>query len=202
MKTHTNTGNTIKCSKSYQDQKTLPWWRNASDSAPVQWRTAGQHTGELPCVQQRRQLVEVHRVTTPLSEMCRDCFDWQLFYLGLTVPPNKWLWQLLSDSSPPQDSKTSSQQTRSRPPSVLSPGNLSCWGELNCMCVHVWGWGVAVTVLKGVSFYTVGLDEMRGPVIKPLKYLRDQSITCVWVELCKIRCLPIMHASYQWTCGM
>lgn len=23
----------------------------------------------------RRQLVEVHRVTTPLCKMCRDCFD-------------------------------------------------------------------------------------------------------------------------------
>ncbi len=143
-----------------------------------------------------RQLVEVHRVTTPLCKMCRECFDWQLCYLGLTVPSNKWPWQLLLRRFPSPRPRTLTHYSANQggPPSTLSPGNLFGVDRIVrvCMCE---GCSPRGTLILHSGFrLEIKHCLARGPAIKPLKRpVRTISQVCLQDSL------PFMHTTHQWT---
>ena len=107
----------------------------------------------------RRQLAEVHRVTTHLCEMCHDCVDWQLVRSRVNCPIEQVTVTAAVRHFPsPRLEHFDSIKTRADHPPYSGWGNVFAGGEQNCVCVHVWRWRGADTVLKGVSFYTEGFD--------------------------------------------
>lgn len=178
----TNTGNTIKSGHKYTSLVKKCSWECtciARDSWP-RYRC----TAMCPPRNKPRQLVEVHRVTTPLCKMCRECFDWQLCYLGLTVPSNKWLWQLLLRRFPLPKTRTLLLSKPGQTTLHTEPGESLCWGwtELYvCACVR--GGGVdcrhspqGSLILHSGFRLEIQHCLVRGPAIKPLKDLWEQSI--------------------------
>lgn len=111
------------------------------------------------------------------------CFDWQLHYLGLTVLLNKWLWQLLLNTSPPQDSNISNKAGQTT--LHTEPRESLCCGWTGqrvywvCVCVLQEESSRESHFTQWVKIRNTLHCLVRGAVIKPLKGLGEQSIKCV-----------------------
>lgn len=135
----------------------------------------------------RRQLVEVHRVTTHLCEMCHDCFDWQLVRSRVNCPSEQVTVTAAVRHFPsPRLEHFDSIKARADHPPYSGQGNLFAGGGQNCVCVHVWRWGGggcrhspqgSLILHRGFRLETQHC-LVRGAVIKPLKDLRERSIKC------------------------